>query len=1143
MSQLPKSLTLIPSCSESSLKSDVPIQRLEPMLLRGAENDDVELLGETIECARKTHQLNQEFLLIGLMRSSEKNKFAATKYLLDQGAQSDEAIGKAVKRLSPLLRAVERNNIEIVQLLLKYGANPDTADKKGRTALMTAAWRNHWHILNLLIHKGASINAQDHKGRNVLHNLAADKKCDWGDSVIELLLSQDISIDGERGQDGLGRTPLHWTCATGKINLTERLLTRNPKANLHAIETRGKTALHLAVSNNRQDIVNLLLKYGAHINAKSDGGWTPLHNALEIESEKRASAKILRMLISHGADPNAKLLNGMTPLHIAAQNGNILAVKYLLEQPGIKSTVRDSFGCTPFLRAAKNKRKDIVNLLAPFNHPERLCRDGLGACHGFNATIVDFGNFRNGNRVQKPSVFELLYDKDPSNKLKPKHSILSTDKAASFRWIHLPANNVAWVEVLLTKLFVEENVNDIESFRSLEDSLSYQHRGQKSHSHFMRSFCQSAPRGSEKDGEILPMSSSPRSSSVLLNERQHVTPSNGSQLQSCRDPHKIDTKDSNTKVRLIKDDGKPHIREKGNKPKAKSKLSRDIDITSKTETHHPRSSGVASKVASQPKSTNIFTFMPYIHFESHHRQLERQKAISRAETLHSSHFKNSERAGTFDEMLIRAHLSKSNVSLHPRRTLDQSFYHNIDTKSRDQDQVVYRYQLKSSSSNDGVDPKILMVDQLWMWILGKDLIVTLFPQSWQQPKNDPLNVLDSVIEDINSKIREPVASVYDLSMIITKRCTSIFNRYGTGDNNYQFLDMFESSIGSVTDRENILFKEFNMVSAQASAWLRNNRQSSWLSRYLSGHTTDTHVRPQIFENEVQWEEIHHNPIFVDKLLDIGQETDLLAEVKDIRDELNMIAKILEDQLHVLPDFQEAICDSYVAEHKSQAEVKKRFRDMVKLIEVHNNDIARMDRQAERIYKSITDMLDLKQKHANALEARFTRDQAAGTARQSQTIMVFTIVTIIFLPLSFIATFFAINIREFPRGIDGPGIPLGYVSKYLFGVGFTVSLPLIAVALLVDDISIIFRQAKAILRRPRGREEQFAATPVHEQHVTERVASTERCVYSEELERMHLQFTGDHSGSVMSDMQTVTPTRKMITGFRIRASRDLEQGSL
>jgi hypothetical protein len=119
----------------------------------------------------------------------------------------------------------------------------------------------------------------------------------------------------------------------------------------------------------------------------------------------------------------------------------------------------------------------------------------------------------------------------------------------------------------------------------------------------------------------------------------------------------------------------------------------------------------------------------------------------------------------------------------------------------------------------------------------------------------------------------------------------------------------------------------------------------------------------------------------------------------------------------------------------------------------------MDTQAERIYKSITDLLDLKQKHANAFEARFARDQAAGTARQSQTIMVFTIVTIIFLPLSFIAAIFTINIKEFPHDGGNITLPFSYVSKFIFGIGLAISIPLVFVALSVDAIGDFFREFK------------------------------------------------------------------------------------
>jgi hypothetical protein len=549
-----------------------------------------------------------------------------------------------------------------------------------------------------------------------------------------------------------------------------------------------------------------------------------------------------------------------------------------------------------------------------------------------------------------------------------------------------------------------------------------------------------------------------------------------------------------------------------------------------------------------PHKGNVFIFMPYLHFESTRRHQEMQEAIRRAETLRSPLCPYLGKASTYDEMLIRAHLTTSTVSLHVRRTLDQSFYHNIDTTSRDEDQVVYRYQLKGKDrKTDEVDPKIVMVDQLWMWILGKDLIVTSFPQRWQQPKNDPLNVLDSVIEDINSKTREPVKSVYDLAMIITSRCSGVFDRHRMGDEEYQFLDMFESSIGSATDRETVLFKEFNAASVQASAWLQHHRRPNRFARHREYSGMDKNTKQEAkakereeIEERYKSEDFMRGPVFVDKLLDIGQETDLLAETKDIRDELNMIAKVLEDQAHVLPDLQDAIGDIYKDESWPQQEVKKRFRDQLKTIEMHIKDIDRMDRQAERIYDSITDMLDLKQKHANAFEARFARDQAAGTARQSQTIMVFTIVTIIFLPLSFIAAFFAINISEFPRTDSGPSLPIGYVSKYMFGIGLAVSIPLIIIAVRLDDIADLMNEARRrINQRRRVKEKEVVSDGVGEGRLD--MLRIEEAFSVARSARKSLDTDWIRERISMSARPVSARTEKP-TGFRMRVSQDIERGA-
>lgn len=1223
--------------------------RVEPRLLKAIEEKKHDEAIAIIEHAKAKSQPVDHLLRIGLMRATERDNSYIAEYLLKSGAKPDGAPGG---RVSPLFKAIERNSAGIVQLLLKFGANVDAQDKQGRTALMTAAWKNHFHIMTELLRCGADVNKKDNTGRNVLHNLAADKHCNWGRDVIAELLRRDIALDGPEGQDESKRSPLHWAASTGKRELCEMLLKRQkaPRANVNAVEVRQKTALHLAIAHGRDDIIELLLFHGADVMARSDGGWTALHNACQ-----QGIVKIVRTLLTAGADINATLLTRMTPLHVAAQAGHLDVVKCLLERKDIKRAARNSFGITPFLHAAQSKtpaRKDIINILAPSNNVASLSEDALGATNGFHATIVDFGDFRNDNKVSKRTIFELLYGRDPVNPRKPAMNILPKDsKATAFRWIHLPANNMAWVEALLTKAFIEEGASDVEGFKALERSFSHQHRGPQIHSHFMRPMCQGTPRAPKHyDDSDMSDSGEQGPPKIIVNSGLGLSGDSFAGAHEAtplppfpRTPVRTGTVSTDqtdwtagSSGTATGKEGKGKTKEKTKKQskwggsKQAGKRTSGTDTPKRQTDHHSRRPTLSSSLSNSghlrsPGSPgrkdsaavakgNMFAFMPYLHFETDRRRQEMQAAIERAEKLKARDVQDGrvvktafQRASTYDEMLLRAHLTSSQLSLHIRRTLDQFFYHNIDTQDRDCDQVVYRYQRKRADERN-VDPKIFMVDQLWMWTLGKDLVVTAFPQRWQQPRNDPLNVLDGIIEDINSKTRDPVRSVYDLAMIITSRCSGIFDRHRIGDEDYQFLDMFESSIGDATEKETVLFQVFNDASRQATAWLKHHRRPNRFSRNLEAegrqrehqnrrHTPHHTHASALVDSPTKEDHINYNdssshahaPLFVDELLDIGAETDLLAEIKDIHDELNMITKVLEDQRNVHHDLDASVTEIYSGEHWSQDDRKKWFKEVSNMIDTHIRDLKRMDLQAERIYKSITDLLDLKQKHANAFEARFARDQAAGTARQSQTIMVFTIVTIIFLPMSFIASMFTINIRQYPHlpGGDEPSLPLTYVSKFVFGIGLAISILFISIALSFDAIGDFFREVRRRFRARRNRphprrgstnkftngDEKMDTGYTNHTHALEQALSAGRSTmrpdgrhsYESYLARGYggeaslLPITsrstirsggkGDlriSSGMTKANgrlsVEVHSPVERISTGFRMRGSGDVERGA-
>lgn len=186
--------------------------------------------------------------------------------------------------------------------------------------------------------------------------------------------------------------------------------------------------------------------------------------------------------------------------------------------------------------------------------------------------------------------------------------------------------------------------------------------------------------------------------------------------------------------------------------------------------------------------------MPYLHWETDYNRVQATQAIKRHQNQPDYRLRPITTVAK-DEFLIRGYLN-STADLHLRRTLDQFKYRSINTEKHDRDQVILRYCQREKK-----DLKIFMVDQMWIWILGDNLVFTSFPDRWGQPKEDPLNLFDGLIEDINSKSKSPFGSVFELATLITDRCTGTFDRHHRRDRDYRFLEMFELSVGTaVSDR-------------------------------------------------------------------------------------------------------------------------------------------------------------------------------------------------------------------------------------------------------------------------------------------------------------------------------------------------------
>ena len=81
---------------------------------------------------------------------------------------------------------------------------------------------------------------------------------------------------------------------------------------IDARDKDGSTPLHCATWKGQQEVVALLIKGGADVNAHNNNdhwGTTPLHAAAHANQ-----AAIAQLLIDHGADLNAQDREGRTPM-------------------------------------------------------------------------------------------------------------------------------------------------------------------------------------------------------------------------------------------------------------------------------------------------------------------------------------------------------------------------------------------------------------------------------------------------------------------------------------------------------------------------------------------------------------------------------------------------------------------------------------------------------------------------------------------------------------------------------------------------------------------------------------------------------------------------------------------------------------
>ena len=147
---------------------------------------------------------------------------------------------------------------EIVETLLKHGANPNHQNKNGQTPLMYACMNWNVEIVKMLLEHGADIY-QTNKRKLPLIFFATMKDDENANlEIIKMLVDKGIDINQQEKDE---RTTLMTVSARGHLNLWKWLLEHG--ANVNIKNNEGKTALMFAKENNQDDMIKLLQEYWA----------------------------------------------------------------------------------------------------------------------------------------------------------------------------------------------------------------------------------------------------------------------------------------------------------------------------------------------------------------------------------------------------------------------------------------------------------------------------------------------------------------------------------------------------------------------------------------------------------------------------------------------------------------------------------------------------------------------------------------------------------------------------------------------------------------------------------------------------------------------------------------------------------------
>ncbi|XP_012599783.1 protein phosphatase 1 regulatory subunit 12B isoform X5 [Microcebus murinus] len=216
------------------------------------------------------------------------------KKLLARGADINTV---NVDGLTALHQACIDENLDMVKFLVENRANVNQQDNEGWTPLHAAASCGYLNIAEYFINHGASVGIVNSEGE-VPSDLAEEPA--MKDLLLEQVKKQGVDLEQSRKEEEqqMLQDARQWL-NSGKIDDV-----RQPRS--------GATALHVAAAKGYSEVLRLLIQAGYELNVQDHDGWTPLHAAAHWGVKEACS-----ILAEALCDMDIRNKLGQTPFDVA----------------------------------------------------------------------------------------------------------------------------------------------------------------------------------------------------------------------------------------------------------------------------------------------------------------------------------------------------------------------------------------------------------------------------------------------------------------------------------------------------------------------------------------------------------------------------------------------------------------------------------------------------------------------------------------------------------------------------------------------------------------------------------------------------------------------------------------------------------